>query len=106
MSQSPQLVTLRNGSQVSSDTVLTVSKALLDLRDQGIDGFCVLYDLVCICRDPLGYTPDQNNLEPMQQRGLMETDGSISKSVSDIVLSSAVGEGLEMKFFNPLADDI
>ena len=59
-----------------------------------------LYELVEICRQP-GHKPWGDIGDSLKALGLLERDGRPHESIKNIVLSAAVGEGMQLHLVNP-----
>ena len=93
-------VVLKNGAEEILPLTEVISLVVNELLD---DGDLAVYDLVMMCRDP-NYNPFPSCLERLKARSLVEPDGRVHQSIRNVVLSMAEGDGLEMKFSNPVKE--
>lgn len=99
-----EVVTLRNGAQEAKPLVAIIWAGIRKLLDDPMGGGIVMYELVMKCRDSnhqfFGNTGDR-----LKALRLVELNGAVHNSIRNIVLSSAEGEGLQMSFRCPVADE-
>ena len=86
-------VILKNGAE---EALQLVHVAMVSLKKLINDEPIVFYELVMCCRDR-NHVPFGNTAEKLQARALFP----IHDSIRNVVLSSVVGDGLDMALGNP-----
>lgn len=101
--EDPEVVRLRNGSELPKALAMVGLSQLLPLiKSQDLQDHLALYELREKARNPnhkffgtLG--------EKLRSLGLVDESGQVPSYVKDLVLSSAQGEGLDVRYVNPIA---
>ncbi len=88
--------TLRNGSE---EAVSMVAIVMISLEDLPVGD---RVELVMKCRDS-SHVIDPHSMTTLLEFSLIRDDGSVSTCIKNIVLSSSVGDGLDMAFVSPVA---
>jgi hypothetical protein len=96
-----EVVKLKNGSEEVKPLVMATMMSIRKLM-AGLPGALDAYELVELCRDR-NHKMFGNSQKSLQKLGLIEASGSVHDSVRNVVLSAAVGDGLELHFENPIA---
>ena len=94
--------TLKNGTTETTALVAVTMMSVNRLMDEG--KAVVVFELVEMCRDR-HHEPWGDTGEELKSLGLVSESGGewhIHESIRNIVLSAAIGEGLDMKIGNPL----
>lgn len=99
MSNAARIIRLRNGSELQSGLV---SVTLLTLRRLMEERPIDFYELVMKCRDPKHELWDDKILK---QWSLIEPDGQPHQCTREIVLAAVVGDEMEMRIINPIAEE-
>lgn len=95
------ILKLKNGSEEAEPLVKGIMMILNQLM-QGLPGAIDAYELVEKCKDP-SHKMFGDSEKHLIDIGLMDGLGRIHDSIRNVVLSSAIGEGLELRFENPVA---
>ena len=95
-------VMLRNGTQERVQLVGIIEFQVDTLLRT--DPTAVL-ELVEKARDP-DYKPSDPSVAVLTRRNILDEDGKLHGSVSNIIQSMAVGEGMDMQFVSPVASDL
>ena len=95
------IVRLKNGSEEPYPIVAVITMSLGDMLDQGLPGVLSAYDLVERCKNSK-YQMSEDTEKDLIKQSLLQRDGQPHSSIRNIVLSSIQGEGLEMKFVDPI----
>lgn len=100
------MVQLRNGSEETESIVRVVTAGLQNILKNTM-GALAFHDLVVLCRDPEREETSSTRMtiDELKENGLVQVDGTVNQSIRNVVLSSAEGEGLEMQFVSPIAED-
>lgn len=93
-------VTLKNGGEEADILVAATMMSLRSLIDEAPIAF---YELVMKCRDR-NHRLFGNTGQVLQRCSLIQSDESIHNSIRNIVLSAAVGEGLQMSLGSPIKE--
>jgi hypothetical protein len=98
-----EIVKLKNGAEEAEPIVTVVMMRLQSMMESGdlVDAMLV-YDLVMKCRDD-SYRFFGENETKLKNMALVEHDGRVHDSIRNVILSSVVGDGLEMRIESPLA---
>ena len=93
-----ELIKLKNGMQEAKPLVAIIGLHVKRLIEKNP---IALYELVMKCRNRdhqfFGNAPDI-----LKDLNLLESDNSVHSSIRNIILSLATGDGLDMKFVNPV----
>lgn len=92
-----ETVILKNGAE---EVKALVNVTMFSLERLGPIEF---YELVQTCR-VRGHVPFGNTQSTLQSLGLLERNGVPYDSIRNIVLSAAVGEGLELRLQSPIKE--
>lgn len=95
-------VILKHGNIEAHAGMVKVTMLSLHTLFDSLQGVTAFYDLVMKARDrnyKISYGDNEGYLKKV---GLLQEDGSIHEAVKEIVLSAAVGDGLEMKLVSPI----
>ena len=95
------ILKLKNGSEEAEPLVKVTMMSLNQLM-QGLPGAIDAYELVEKCKDP-DHKMFGDSEKHLIDAGLMEGPGRIHDSIRNVVLSAAVGDGLELHFESPIA---
>ena len=95
------ILKLKNGSE-ECEPVVKVTMLSIQQLMKGLPGAIDAYELVEKCKDP-SHKMFGDSEKHLIDVGLMEGPGRIHDSIKNIVLSSALGEGLELRFGDPVA---
>ena len=94
-----EIVKLRNGSEEPKPIVVATILSLKSLMETKPITF---YELVMKCRDR-NHQLFGVSSQDLKALRLIGEDESVHESIRNIVLSSAEGDGLDMKFVSPIA---
>lgn len=98
------VVKLRNGIEESEALVKVTLMSLHRLADkEDVVAQTMFYDIVMKSRDR-AYQIDPLNEKALQDLTLLQADGNPHNSIKNIVVSAVIGDGLNMKFQNPIAE--
>ena len=92
-------VKLRNGKEEIESLVWSTGTSLKELLKKKP---MALYHLVMKCRDH-NYQLTDKVAEYLKSQDLILQDGTVHDSIKNIVLSTVVGEGINMELVSPLA---
>lgn len=92
---------LKNGSEEAAPLVKVTMMSVEHLMESHP---IALMELVSLCRDR-DHELFGNTAVELRSFALVDLDGSIHRSIRNIVLSAVEGEGLEMRLISPLAED-
>lgn len=95
-----EVVKLRNGSEEFGPAVYTT---VLVLKKLSQNAPAYLFELVCKCRDQ-DYQFSGDAETRLKALAIVESDGSITNTVKNVVLSAVEGDGFKMKFVNPVLE--
>ena len=96
----PTMVRLKNGSEELSTLVAVMMVSLKNLIKTDPISF---FELVSKARDRNHEVFSRHQTGVLVGMGLMEPDGSLHSSISNVVLSAVSGEGLDMTLGDPVA---
>lgn len=97
-----KLAQLKNGSHIVEFVLVETMRELKKMQEQDPFAF---YDLVMKCRDnshTIIPSPFGDAKITLKRYGFMSDDGTIREDIKNIVLSSVVGDELEMKLESPI----
>jgi len=94
-----EVVTLRTGAKVPAPLVNTVTLVLERLMDTNT---IALYEAVMMAREP-GYVPFGNTGDVLRQYDFIGNYPRLHKTVRDILLAAAEGDGAELHLVSPYA---
>lgn len=95
------ILKLKNGAEEAAPLVRITMMSLNQLM-QGLPGAVDAYELVEKCKDQ-AHVMFGDSEQHLIDVGLMEGPNRIHDSIRNVVLSAAVGEGLQLHFENPVA---
>lgn len=95
------MITLKNGSSHPEVSVISTMMSVEGLWKSGITGMCHVVELVARCKDPK-VRIDLSSESALKDLGLLQGDGVPHDTVKDVVLSMAVGEGLDLTLGSPV----
>ncbi len=93
-----EVVELKNGSKEDKRIVVVIMVSLRNLIKTHPIALC---ELIMKCKDA-NHQFFGNTGEVLQGLCLVQIDGSVNTSVSDIVLSAVEGDGLDMTLSSPI----
>lgn len=93
-----QTVKLKNGAE---EVVPLINITMVSLQSLMTSSHIALYELVEVCKDK-NHKPFGNAEVILKELALMELDGTIHKSIENIVLSAIDGESFDMHLVNPV----
>ena len=96
----PTMIRLKNGSDELSTLVAVTMMSLKNLIESDPISF---YELVSKARDRNHKVWSQRQTDVLVGLGLMEREGTLHNSISNVVLSAVSGEGLAMTLGDPVA---
>ncbi len=98
------MIKLKNGTKEPNSVVIATLEKLASIV--GAKRACpwAVFDLLSVCRDK-GYKPRAVCIDFLNQAGLMDTDGNVSESMRNVILSSFEVAGQNIKAVYPMADD-
>lgn len=93
-----EVIKLKNGMEEVKSLVTIVAMHINSLLERNP---IALYELVLKCRDRdhqfFGHTADD-----LKDLELLQSDNSVHSSIRNIILSSTVGDGIDMTFVSPV----
>lgn len=92
-----KIVILKNGADEADVLVASVLVTLNNILDVGVAGTIACYDLVMLCRDP-NYHVFGKSKKLLKDNALIDPNGTVHSSISNIVLSWSRGNGTDMVF--------
>ncbi|MFJ4679235.1 hypothetical protein [Kitasatospora sp. NPDC088783] len=92
---------LHTGVRTAAPLAAVIGASLRFLADGGVNGRLALGDLVALAHDRTRTLPAVS-LHRAWQAGLVEADGSIHRSVAEVVCAYAVGEGCNVVLVDPV----
>ncbi len=100
--EEPEVVTLKNGMQEVKQLVAVTTMSLRGLMAQKP---IVFYELVQLCRngDHRLFGRSGDDLKALSLVSQHGDQWHVHDSIRNIVLSASEGEGMDLKFVNPLA---
>lgn len=93
-------VTLKNGSE-EANVLVTVT--MMSLRRLMKEKPIIFYELVMKCRDS-NHQFFGKDCQDLERLNLVQPDGRVHDSIRNIVLSAAIGDGLEMRLGSPIKE--
>jgi hypothetical protein len=94
-------VELKNGSIETKAATIAVYMRIEELYKTDP---LLFYELVSICRDAKHQIFNDLMIGELKRLSLLQNDGHIHESIRNIVLSSVIGEDLEMVLTNPIVE--
>jgi hypothetical protein len=101
MSDSDEMVVLKNGKAAPRSLINTVHLALVHLASNGsVPDALAAISLADFCRN--GVAISGRELTILTEMTLVESDGSVHDTIKDIVLSATVGSSFNLRVVNPI----
>jgi hypothetical protein len=97
-----KVLKLKNGSEEIEPLVMATMTQIRKLMS-GLPGALDAYERVQLCKDRK-HEMFGDSLKNLQNLALIESSGSVHDSIRNVVLSAAVGDGLELHFENPIQE--
>lgn len=91
-------VILKNGTEEAKMLVAVIMMSLKSLAEEKPLSF---YELVELCKDP-SHELWGDSAEDLKALNLLEPAGTVHSSIKHVVLSAAVGEGIELALGSPV----